>query len=102
MSLPKMYSEDEWRAMEDVADMLRVHVRDNNFSYVDKLANAFNSYVAEVSIEEALRAARSKGSWVASEESVKTVIKLLRRDLSTARVIAALALAAPKRREGGE
>ena len=102
MSLPKMYSEDEWKAIEDVADMLRGHVRDNNFSYVDKLANAFNSYVAEVSIEEALRAARSKGGWVASEESVKTVIKLLRKDLSTARVIAALALASPKKREGGE
>ena len=51
---------------------------------------------------EALRAARSKGGWVASEESVKTVIKLLRKDLSTARVIAALALASPKKREGGE
>ena len=101
MSTIKEYSENEWKAMQDVASMLRGHVRDNNFSYVDKLANAFNSYVAEVSIEEALRAARSKGGWVASEDNVKTVINLIRRDLSATRVIAALALSAPKKREEG-
>ncbi|MEM4469147.1 MAG: hypothetical protein QW607_01140 [Desulfurococcaceae archaeon] len=91
------YTEEEWEAIQDVARMLREHVKDNNYSYVDKLANAFNSYVAEVSIEEALRASRSKGTWIASEDCVKTVINLLRKDLSVAKVIAALALSAPSR-----
>lgn len=91
--MSKAYSDEEWEAIRDVAKMLRAHVADQNYSYVDKLANAFNSYVAEVSIEEALRASRSKESWIASEEHVKTVIALLRKDLSAARVIAALALA---------
>ncbi|MCR8487245.1 MAG: hypothetical protein NDP22_02390 [Crenarchaeota archaeon] len=89
------YTEEEWKAIQDIARMLREHVKDNNYSYVDKLANAFNSYVAEVSIEEALRASRSKGTWIASEDHVKTVINLLRKDLSVARVIAALALSVP-------
>ena len=91
------YTEEEWQAIKDVAKMLREHVKDENYSYVDKLANAFNSYVAEVSIEEALRASRSKGTWIASEDHVKMVINLLRKDLSVARVIAALALSAPSR-----
>lgn len=90
------YSEEEWEAIRDVAKMLRAHITDKNYCYIDKLANAFNSYVAEVSIEEALRASRSKGTWVASEDSVKTVINLLRKDLSVARIIAAIALAGPK------
>lgn len=96
----RVYDEEEWKAMRDVARMLRDHVKDENYSYVDKLANAFNSYVAEISIEEALRAARSKGTWIASEEHVKAVINLLREDLSAARVIAALALAVPSKIEG--
>jgi len=87
------YSEEEWEAIKDVAKMLRAHVRDENYCYVDKLANAFNSYVAEVSIEEALRVSRSKGTWIASEDSVKTIINLLRKDLGVAKVIAAIALA---------
>lgn len=93
----RLYTEEEWQAIQDVARMLREHVKDENYSYVDKLANAFNSYVAEVSIEEALRASRSKGTWIASENHVKTVINLLRKDLNVARVIAALALSAPSR-----
>lgn len=97
MSASKKYTEEEWKAIQDVAAMLRAHVKDENYSYVDKLANAFNSYVAEVSIEEALRAARSKESWIPSEESVRTVIKLLREDLSVARIIAALSLAMSSR-----
>lgn len=97
MSSLRRYNEEEWKAIEDVARMLREHIKDENYSYVDKLANAFNSYVAEVSIEEALRAARSKGTWIASEVDVKTVIKLLREDLNVSRVIAALALAIPSK-----
>lgn len=100
MSSLRVYDKEEWEAIEDVARMLREHVKDENYSYVDKLANAFNSYVAEVSLEEALRAARSKGTWIASEKHVKDVIKLLREDLGTARVIAALALAIPSKIEG--
>lgn len=95
----KIYTKEEWEAIRDVARMLRAHVEGENYSYVDKLANAFNSYIAEVSIEETLRASRSKGTWIASEEHVKMVIELLRKDLSTARVIAALALAIPSRTE---
>lgn len=87
------YSEEEWEAIRDIAKMLRAHIADENYCYVDKLANAFNTYVAEVSIEEALRASRSKGTWVASENSVKTVINLLYKDLGVAKVIAAVALA---------
>lgn len=100
MSSLRVYDKEEWEAIEDVARMLREHVKDENYSYVDKLANAFNSYVAEVSLEEALRAARSKRTWIASEKHVKDVIKLLREDLGTARVIAALALAIPSKIEG--
>ena len=98
------FSEEEWEAMRDVSRMLNYFVRNNKYSYVDRLANAYGMFSAVQTLEEALRDARSalgQGEMVhiPSEESFRTVIELLERNLDAAKVIAGLALAFPSRKE---
>ncbi len=97
------FSEDEWNAVRDLASMLRYFVRSRKYGYIDRLANAYNPMVAEITIREALREARSafdqnEKVHLPSEDNVRRVIELISRDLSVAGILAALALAFPERK----
>jgi len=98
----KRLSEKEWNAVKDLASMLRYFVRSRKYGYVDRLANAYNPTIAEITIREALREARSafdqnEKVHLPSESNVRQVIELINKDLSIAGILAALALAFPER-----
>jgi len=97
--------EDDWNAVRDLASMFRYFVRNRKYGYVDRLANAYNPRVAEITIREALREARSafdqnEKVHLPSEDNVKRVIELINKDLSIAGLLAALSLAFPEKRGG--
>ncbi|MCS6785167.1 MAG: hypothetical protein NZ581_08255 [Candidatus Caldarchaeum sp.] len=90
--------------MLDVARTLRYFVIESKYGYVDRLANAFNSFIAETALEEAMREARTAADsgelvHIPSEENVRKVIELLGKDLNAAKVLAALSLAYPEKKK---
>ncbi|MEM0441393.1 MAG: hypothetical protein QXF45_07835 [Candidatus Caldarchaeum sp.] len=100
------FEEGEWNALMDVARTLRFFVIESRYGHVDRLANAFNKFIAQTALQEALREARSAADagekvHIPSEDVVKKVVDLFYRDLSSARILAALALAYPEK-VGGE
>lgn len=100
------FDEAEWDALMDVARTLRFFVIESKYGYVDRLANAFNKFIAETALQEALREARSAADsgervHIPSEDVVRKVVDLFHRDLSSAKILASLALAYPEKK-GGE
>jgi hypothetical protein len=101
------FSKTEWEVLKDVARTIRYFVRDRKYGYVDKLANAFTAQVAEVALREAIRDARSAADQgekvhLPSDNVIKDLIELLKRDLSAAGVLATLALVYPSTQEVDE
>ncbi|MDJ0271872.1 MAG: hypothetical protein QXN23_07380 [Candidatus Caldarchaeum sp.] len=97
------FKEEEWSSLLDVARTFRYFVFESKYGYVDRLANAFNHRIAEVAVMEALREARSAADagekvHIPSETHVRKVVELMKKDLSAAKVLAALALAFPEKR----
>ncbi len=98
--------EEEWRAVRDVAWGLSYFASTRNYTYIDRIADAFAPDTAVASLREALRVLNSEASrgievHIPSPRNVETVIKLLYSRREVGSIIAALALASP-RREGGE
>ncbi|MEM4447220.1 MAG: hypothetical protein QW461_08015 [Candidatus Jordarchaeales archaeon] len=96
-------SEEEWGVLRDIAGFLRQFVEYDperpRYGYIDRLATPYNLKIVELTLEEALREARSSGDfWIPSEESVKRFLELCSRDLRYSTIVAALALAKLSRR----
>ncbi|MEM2871920.1 MAG: hypothetical protein QXJ55_08365 [Candidatus Caldarchaeum sp.] len=94
------FTEREWSSLMDVARTLRYFVMESRYGYVDRLANAFNNFIAETALQEAMREARSAADsgekvHLPSESVVREVVDLFHRDLSAAKVLAGLSLAYP-------
>lgn len=97
------FDEADWNALMDVARTLRFFVIENKYGYVDRLANAFNKFIAQTALQEAMREARSAADsgekvHIPSEDIVRRVVDLFHRDLSSAKILASLALAYPEKR----
>ncbi len=95
-------SKEEWDAIKDFARTLRYFARSRKYGYIDRLANAYNPTIAEITIREVLREARSafdqnEKVHLPSANVVQKVVELISRDLSVASILAALALTLPEK-----
>lgn len=62
------------------------------YSYIDRLSAPYNQEIVLISMQEALREARSAGYWVPTEDIVENFLKLCGEDLRYATIVSALAL----------
>ena len=90
-------SEEDWRAIRDVAKALGYFVKGGMFNYIDRIGDSYSSTSAIAAIRDALRAlqsARSQGEKVhiPSPHSVEHVVKLLGKNIRVGYIISALAL----------
>jgi|GEM_PF-6201591 len=88
--------EEEWRILREIARFLNqflTHERGPRYSYIDRLAAAYNSKIVEVTIQEALREAHSADFRIPDVESIKKFIELCMEDLRYSTIASALALA---------
>lgn len=90
-------SEEDWRAIRDVARALGYFVREGMFNYIDRIGDSYSSMSAVAALRDALRAlqsARNQGEKVhiPSPHSVEHVVKLLGRNIRIGYIISALAL----------
>jgi len=96
MKINPSIKEEEWRVLREIAKFLNqfiTHEKGPRYSYIDRLAAAYNSKIVEVTIQEALREARSAEFWVPDIESVEKFIELCNEDLKYSTIASALALA---------
>lgn len=89
------FSNEEWEAIQDVALTLKYFSIERKYGYIDRLANSYSSTSAESALLDALRDAKSakdQGETVhlPSENNFKKVVELIHKDLSTAKILAAL------------
>jgi hypothetical protein len=95
--------EEEWRILREMAKFLNqfiTHEKGPRYGYIDRLAAAYNSKIVEVTIQEALREARSAEFWVPNMESIEKFIELCDEDLRYSTIASALALAYQSRGGG--
>jgi hypothetical protein len=95
--------EEEWKVLREIAKFLNqfiTHEGGPRYGYIDRLAAAYNSKIVEVTIQEALREARSADFWVPDIESIRKFIELCDEDLRYSTIASALALAYQSR--GGD
>jgi len=95
MSSPRI-GDEEWKALYEVARFLNQFITKSDrprYGYIDRLANPYNHKVVEVTLQEALREARSAEYWIPSAEAIKRFIELCGEDLRYATITSALALA---------
>lgn len=111
-------SEKEFEeVISDIVNMISRFVRAGMYTFADKLANATNKEIVEVTLYEALRISRSAleagrtldenvPPYVAKEESVKKLLELLddnlEKGLEVVRRIAIRSLAFPSKKESKE
>jgi predicted HicB family RNase H-like nuclease len=89
-------NEEEWNTLEEIAKFLNQfvsHEKGPRYSYIDRLAAAYDPKIVEITMQEALREARSANFWVPAIESVKKFIELCNKDLKYSIRTSALALA---------
>ncbi|MEM3449285.1 MAG: hypothetical protein QXU11_12260 [Thermoproteota archaeon] len=73
------------------------------YSYIDRLSAPYNQEMVLITIQEALREARSAEYWVPREDVVENFLKLCNEDLRYATITSALALTYGRNGEkGGE
>jgi len=100
-------------SFDSIVKMLRKFVLCEQYSFVDRLANATSKEVVEAALYEALRASRVSGEicegvtpYIANEDEIKELLEVLDRDLNEgldlAKKIAIKALSIPVRREGSK
>ena len=111
-------SEKEFEeVVSDIVNMISRFVRAGMYTFADKLANATNKEIVEVTLYEALRISRSAleagrtldenvPPYVAKEESVRKLLELLddnlEKGLEVVRRIAIRSLAFPSKKESKE
>ena len=101
------FREEEWRAIKDVARGLQYFAHTKNYTYIDRIADAFSPEVAIAALRDALRVLRSEASrdrtvYVPRTASIERVVRLLSEHRGVGDVLAALALSAwPRREESG-
>lgn len=91
-------SDEDWRAVRDVARALGYFAREGMFNYIDRVGDAFSGETAVAALRDALRAlqsARNQGLpvYLPSPSSVERVIRLLGENARIGYVVSALALA---------
>jgi len=89
-------SKDEWDVLHEIARFLNQFLTKGDrprYGYIDRLANPYQPKVIEVTLQEALREARSADYWVPSADVIRKFIELCNKDLSYATITSALALA---------
>lgn len=110
MSSPPL-SDDDWRALRDVARGLQYFALNRNYTFIDRIADAFSPSVAVAALRDAVRVLSSEASrgleaeekiHVPRASSVERVIRLLQKYRGVGDILAALALSSWPRREGGE
>lgn len=62
------------------------------YSYIDRLSAPYNQEIVLVTMQEALREARSADYWIPTEDVVENFLKLCSEDLRYATITSALAL----------
>jgi len=95
---PLKLSDDDWKAIRDVAKALGYFARESMFNYIDRIGDAYSGEIAVAALRDALRAlqsARNQGLpvYLPSPSSVEHVIKLLEENTRVGYIISALALA---------
>jgi hypothetical protein len=93
--------EEEWKILEEIAKFLNQfisHEKGPRYSYIDRLAAAYDPRIVEITIQEALREARSADFWVPDIDSVKKFVELCNKDLRYSTRASALALAYQSKR----
>lgn len=98
----RFLSQEDWEIIEDIARFLNQFITKTDrprYCYIDRLATPYNQQIVEVTLQEALREAWSAEFWVPSMTNVKKFIELCNKDLQYSTIMAALALAYPKREE---
>jgi hypothetical protein len=96
LSEQSMNEKEEWEILEEIAKFLNQfvsHEKGPRYSYIDRLAAAYDPKIVEITIQEALREARSANFWVPAMESIKKFIELCNKDLRYSIRTSALALA---------
>ncbi|MEM2173317.1 MAG: hypothetical protein QXS66_08815 [Thermoproteota archaeon] len=97
---------DRLEVIQNIAHFLNQFISKDpekpRYSYIDRLSSPYNYEVVLVSIQEALREARSADYWIPNEEIVEKFLKLCSEDLRYATITSALALTYGKGEKGGE
>lgn len=88
--------EDKLKVIRNIAYFLNQFVSNDperpRYGYIDRLSVPYNHEIVLVSIQEALREARSAEYWIPSEDVVEDFLKLCGEDLRYATIASALAL----------
>lgn len=96
-------SDEERRAVINIARALSYFARERAYGYIDRIANSFSQSTLRHVISEALRSLKSEKDsedeggerriFMPSANDVETFLKLAEKDLSVAKIAAALAIA---------
>jgi len=95
-------SEEERRAVLNIARALSYFARERAYGYIDRIANSFSHTTLRHVLSEALRSLKSEWDrepegghriFMPTASDVELFLKLAERDLSVAKVVASLALA---------
>jgi len=101
--MSKIYADREWAVIRDVARFLNQFVaRDPTrprYSYIDRLSTPYNKEIVLITLQEALREARSADYWIPKEDIIEDFIKLCNEDLHSATITSALSLTYGKEKE---
>lgn len=88
--------EDKLEVIRNIASFLNQFISKDperpRYSYIDRLSAPYNQEIVLISLQEALREARSAGYWVPNEDIVENFLKLCSEDLRYATITSALAL----------
>jgi len=106
-------SDEERRAIINIARALSYFARERAYGYIDRIANSFSQATLRHVISEALRSLKSErdreaeGSehriFMPTANDVEIFLKLAEKDLSVAKIVASLAIAYSwSAREAGE
>jgi hypothetical protein len=97
--------EEKWNIMRNVASFLNQFVSKDpkrpRYSYIDRLSAPYNQEIILITMQEALREARSADYWVPDENDIENFLKLCGEDLHYATITSALALTYRRREEKG-
>lgn len=89
-------SDEEWRVLQDMARFLNQFIAQEErprYGYIDRLATPYSSKIIEITLQEALREARSANFWVPDVDCVRKFVELCNKNLRYATITSALALA---------
>lgn len=88
--------EDRLEVIRNIACFLNQFVSKDperpRYSYIDRLSAPYNQEIVLITIQEALREARSAKYWVPNEDIVENFLKLCGENLRYATIASALAL----------